>query len=71
MPLDMLRTIISGRWFRISDIYMDLQETTSAIFRAHGGRLEKHVKYLHYDWPHPPIETVFIFHYLSHNDYDS
>ena len=49
MPLDMLCTIISRRWSTIAGIYMDLQETMSAIFRAHGGRLEKHVNYLHYD----------------------
>ena len=52
MPLDMLCTIISGRWSGIADIHKDLQETMPAMFRADGGRLEKHVKYLHYDWPH-------------------
>ena len=33
----------------------------SAIFRAHGGRLEKHVKYLHYDWPHSPVDNNIYF----------
>ena len=61
MPLDMLCIIISGWWSRIADIYMDSQETMSAILGAHGGRLEKHVKYLHYDWPHPPFDNNIYF----------
>ena len=61
MPLDMLGTIILGWWSRIADIHMDLQETMSATFREHGGHLEKHVKYLHYNWQHPPVYNNIYF----------
>ena len=74
MPLDLLCTIFSRRWSRIADIYMDLQEAMSAIFKAHGGRLEEHVKYLHYNWPHPPVDNNIYFSLsIAHdyNDYDS
>ena len=50
---------------------MDLQETMSAIFRAHGGRLENMSNIL-ITIDHPrQLTTLYTFHYLSHNDYDS